>query len=299
MDPADGVEADVGLLDELEQEAQKRGIAGDDAARRKAEREAAYRTRLEPALDGLHAFLGALIAKLKTIKPRTALRYHVPGYGEIVGYIEHDYRLADEQQPSSREITLDFHCAIATEQCPSIEVEGVSRVRAIAAFFQRHHIGGMMAPRKDAAGEVIAAMFRAKGRIPLAAHFHADAEHGVLRMSFANFDAFDTTVKSVGPNEVDDALYEQIGRFLVREPNTLLREDLPEAYRKQLRSKVQQQAIRRHWENRISDSRDVELAELRRAYTAAGKLGGLFGRMRSFGRIGGAIGQLRGMFKRK
>jgi hypothetical protein len=288
----------VGLLDELEQEAQKRGIADDESLRRKAERDKAYRAHLEPALDSLHAFLSELILKLKTLRPRTALRYHVPGYGEIVGYIEHVYRLDDNKQSSSREISLDFACAIATEECPTVEVEGASRLRAVSGFFQRHRIGGMLAPRKDAAGDVAAATFRAKGRIPVGAQFHADAENGVLRMSFSNFDGFDTTVKSLAPSQVDEALYEQIGRYLVREPNTLLREDLPEAYRKQLRSKVQQQEIKRRWENRISDSREVELPQLRRAYTAAGKLGGLFGRVKSFGWIGGAIGRLRGLARR-
>ena len=47
----------VGLLDELEQQAQQRGLAGDEAARRKAERDHAYRMHLEPALDALQALL--------------------------------------------------------------------------------------------------------------------------------------------------------------------------------------------------------------------------------------------------
>jgi hypothetical protein len=289
----------VGLLDELEQQAQLRATAGDDSQRRKSDRETAYRSRLEPGLDALHAFLTELIQKLSGLKPRTALRYHVPGYGDIVGYVEHDYRLRDEKQPSAREIVLEFECVIASDECPGVEVEGASRVRALSGFFQRHHIGGISAPRKDAAGDIVAATFRAKGRIPLAASFHADTEGGVLRMSFRHFDGFDTTVKTVAPAQVDESLYDQIGRFIVREASALLREDLPEAYRKQLRSKVQQLAIKRRWENRISDTREQELAELRRAYTAAGKLGGLFGRMRSFGRIGGAIGQLRNLFPRK
>ncbi len=288
----------VGLLDELEQEAQKRGLAADESSRRKVERDVAYRQRLEPALEGLLAFLSELIHRLKALQPRTALQYHVPGYGEIVGYIEHEYRLGDNKQSSSREISLDFACAIATEECPTVEVEGASRLRAVSGFFQRHRIGGMLAPRKDAAGDLVGATFRAKGRIPLGAQFHADAESGVLRISFSNFDGFDTTTKSLSPAHVDEALFEQIGRYLMHEPNTLLREDLPEAYRKQLRSKVQQQQIKRRWENRISDSREVELAELRRAYTAAGKLGGLFGRVKSFGWIGGAIGRLRGLARR-
>ncbi len=231
----------MGLLDELEQQAQIRAASGDESHRRKLERTTAYRDRLEPALEALHAFLTELVQKLYALKPHTALRYAVPGYGEIVGYIEHDYRLRDEKQPSSREVVLEFGCAIASDESPVVEVEGASRVRALGGFFQRHRIGGMSAPRKDAAGDLVGATFRAKGRIPLAASFHADAENGVLRMTFSHFDGFDTIVKTVAADQVDAALYDQIGRFIVREQNALLREDLPEAYRKQLRSKVQQQ----------------------------------------------------------
>jgi hypothetical protein len=289
----------VGLLDDLEQEAQKRKLSADDAERLKAGRSDDYRTRLEPALDALNAFLAELCRKLESIRPKIALRYAVPGYGDIVGHVEHEYRLSETRQPSSREIALDFHCAIASDECPSIEVEGTSRLRAIAGFFQRHRIGGMVAPRKDPSGELIAATFRAKGRIALSARFFADVESGALRMTFTNFDGFDSTVKAVPAADVDAELNEQIGRFLMREPNTLLREDLPEAYRKQLRTKVQQAAIKRHWENRIGDNRERELRDLRRAYSAAGKLGGLLGRVRSLGKIGGAFGRWRDLFRRK
>jgi hypothetical protein len=75
----------VGLLEELEQQAQMRVAAGDDSHRRKTERSTAYREKLEPALDALHAFLTELSQKLCSLKPRTALRYAVPGYGEVVG----------------------------------------------------------------------------------------------------------------------------------------------------------------------------------------------------------------------
>jgi hypothetical protein len=289
----------VGLLDDLEQEAQKKRLTADDAVKLKAGRSDDYRTRLEPALDALNAFIAELSGKLASIQPKIPLRYAVPGYGDIVGYIEHEYRLSETRQPSSREIALDFHCAIASDECPSVEIEGTNRVRAVAGFFQRHRIGGMLAPRKDAAGELIAATFRAKGRIALSARFLADAESGALRMTFTNFDGFDATVKSVSAAEATVELNEQIGRFLMREPNTLFREDLPEAYRKHLRTRVQQAAIKRHWENRIGDNREKELLDLRRTYSVAGKMGGLLGRMRSVGRIGGAFGRWRDLFRRK
>jgi hypothetical protein len=289
----------VGLLEELEEKAQQRGVSAEEAARRKAERDGAYRTKLEPAFDNLHAYLSELIDKVRALKPRIPLRYHVPGYGEIAAYVDHEYRLDDARMPSSREITLDYSCAIASDECPSVEIEGVSRVRAVSGFFQRHRIGGMIGPRKDASGELVAATFRAKGRIALAATFHADAESAQLRITFANFDGFGTATKSVPAAEVDAALFDEIGRFLLREPNALLREDLPEAYRRELKSKVQQLEMKRRWEIRIGDAREVELAALRRAHTAAGRIGGMFDGIRSAASFGGAFGKLRALVARR
>jgi hypothetical protein len=294
-----GETSPVGLLEELEQQTQQRGVDGDTAARRKAERDGAYRKELEPALDHLHAFLSELIEKVRALKPRTALSYHVPGYGEITGYIEHEYRLDDVRHPSSREITLDYPCAIATGECPSVEIEGVSRVRAVSGFFQRHRIGGMLGPRKDAAGDLVAATFRAKGRIALSATFHADAESALLRMTFVNFDGFGTATKTVPAAQAGAALFDEIGRFLLREPNALLREDLPEAYRKQLRSKVHQLEMKRRWETRIGDAREAELAGLRRTHTASGRLNGVFDGLRSAATFGGAFGKLRALVERR
>ena len=85
----------------------------------------------------------------------------------------------------------------------------------------------------------------------------------------------------------------------MREPNSLLREDLPEAYRKQLRSKVQQLEIKRRWETRISDTREIELAELRRAHTAHGRLNGVIDGLKNAGGIGGAFGKLKALVARR
>jgi len=289
----------VGLLEELEREAQERGIAGDDVARRKSARNDAWRAELEPALDNLHAYLGELIEKVRQLKPRVPLRYHVPGYGDIAAYVEHEYRLDDARMPSSREITLEYSCAIASDECPTVEIEGASRVRAVSGFFQRHRIGGMLAPRKDASGELVAATFRAKGRVALSAKFHADAESAQLRMTFVNFDGFGATTKPVPAPDVNAALFDEIGRFLLREPNALLREDLPEAYRRELKSRVQQLEMKRRWEIRIADARESELAALRRTQTASGRLGGVLDNLRSVATFGGAFGRLRALVDRR
>jgi hypothetical protein len=279
----------VGLLDELENEAQKRKTEDEGAAALKAARESAYRTVLEPAMGVLLAYLKELVDKLKVLQPKIAIRHTLPGYGEVVGHVEHEYEVHEVRQASSSEITLSFFCAVASSECPSVQVEGSNRVRAVSALFQRYRLGSPLAPAKDASGEIVSATFKAKGRIPLTAVFSVDAASGQLRLSFTNFDDLATAIKTVAPEQVGEALYDEIGRYLMREPTQLMREALPEDYRSQLRARVQQQEVKRRWESLISARQQEELAMLKREYGIGAR----------FNRIGDAMGKLRGLVSRK
>ena len=262
----------MGLLDELEQEAQRLKASADDASKRKAEREQAFHTQIEPGLGALYEYLQKLTASLKILKPKKQQRYALNGYGEVVGYIEHDYDLKISAQPGSREIKLSFPCLVAAEECPTIEVQGANKVRTVAGAFQRFHLGGMLDPKKDASGETVSARFNAKGRITLSATFSGDAESGVVKMSFVNFDSLGSVAKTATGAQLNDELFDDIGRFLTREPNTLLSEELPDSYRMQLRTKVQQDQIKRRWENKINEQQEDELAQIKREHSITGRL---------------------------
>src|SRR5262245_53460997 len=71
----------VGLLDELEQEAQRRLATAGDAQKRKAEREETFRTQIEPGMTALYEYLQKLTASLKVLKPKKQQRYALTGYG--------------------------------------------------------------------------------------------------------------------------------------------------------------------------------------------------------------------------
>lgn len=279
----------VGLLVELENEAQRRKSSDEDQAALKLARETAYRTVLDPAMASLFAYLTELISKLKTLQPKIAVRHALAGYGDVVGYIEHEYELHEARQPSSKEITLAFFAPIASSECPSVQVEGSNRVRALSALFQRHRLGAPLAPTKDTTGEIVGATFKAKGRIPLTAVFTADAASGQLRMSFSNFDDLASAVKTVAPDLVNEALYDQIGRYLMRDPTELMREVLPENYRSQLRARVHQQEVKRRWESQIVARQQDDIAMLKREYGIGAR----------FNRIGDAMGKLRGLVSKK
>lgn len=279
----------MGLLDELEQEAQRRKAGADGVERLKQEREASYRTQLEPGMAALYEYLLKLTQNLAFIKPRKTFTHAIAGYGNVVFAVEHEYDLKISSQPAAKEIKLSFPCSVVTEECPSVEVLTSSRIKTMAGAFQRFHIGGITPTKKDPSGDVVAATFRARGRTVLTAQFSADAESGLLRMTFANFDQLGGQLtKTATGEQFNEQMYDEIGRYIAREPNSLFREALPDDYRKQLRTKVQQEEMKRKWETQMADRQRQELADLERQQGLAGKLtkavevsaGGLFGKLR-------------------
>lgn len=286
----------MGLLDELEQEAQRRKAGVDDLDRAKQDRETVYRTLLEPGMAALHGYLSKLTQNLGYIKPKKVIRHNLAGYGDVVLQVEHEYDLKFiNNLPNSREIRLSFPCLIVTDECPSIEVLGVTKIKTIAGAFQRFHLGGVLVTKKDSNGEPVAATVRARGRIVLVAQFNADAESGGVRMQFNNFDQLGgQQTKSFSGEQFNEQLYDEVGRYIAREPNNLFREALPDDYRKQLRTKVQQEELKRRWEAQMADRQRDELAEMERQQGLAGKLTKVVDQVK----VGSFFGKLRGLVKK-
>jgi len=291
----------VGLLDELEQEAQRRKLSADDAVKRKVDREEIFRTQIDPGLTALHEYLQKLTTSLKVLKPKKQLRYALAGYGDLVGYVEHEYDLHMTNQNSVKEIKLHFPCVIASDECPAVEIQGGSKVKTVASAFQRYHLGGMVDPRKDG-GEVVAARFNAKGRITLLATFVGDAETAVVKSTFTNFESLASVTKTFTGAQLNETLFDEIGRFLTREPNNLMHEALPDSYRMQLRSKVQQDQIKRRWETKISEQQQSELAQIKRQQSITGRFAALVVKDKAAtpetGGPGGWLGRLKGLVKK-
>ncbi len=268
----------MSLLEDLEQEAQKRKASAEDAQQRKLAREEFFKTQIAPGMNALGEYLQKLVASLKVLKPVKAWKYTLPGYGDIIAHSDHDYDLTQTEQPDSREIRLSLNCAVAHDECPLVDVEG-AKIKTLAGTFQRFHLTGqMLESKKDATGEIVAAKFRARGNVTVLATFNADADSTTVKMSFVNFDSFGTAQKTVSVEQLNDDLFDDIGRYLTREENTLLREALPEDYRAQLRSAVERGRVKKRWEFKIASRRKADLDALKNQH---GSGQSLFGRLRT------------------
>jgi len=259
----------MGLLDDLEQEAQRRKAGLDDIERERQERERVYKSVIDPGMQALFEYLSKLTQNLAYLKPRLAARYELSGYGVVVAYPEHDYEIKATSQPHSREIVLHCTLAVATDECPVVEAVGGAKVKALSAIFQKHRLAGMGESKKDDTGETTSASFRARGKVPLTATIAAEAATAQVRLNFTNFDGLNSVSKLVGAAQFNEQLFDEIGRYIAREPSNLFKEELPDDYRRQLQHKIQQEQMRRKWEQKLAQQQQEELERLKREKTGS------------------------------
>lgn len=251
----------MGLLDDLEQAAVRRKQEQEEQARQKDERDRVFRLELEPALSRLHDFFARLLKSLTDLKPERIQQYELPGYGTVYAQILHDYKLSNSGSATMREVRLDFIANVLSDRCPLIEAQGATRVRTINQALQKARLTGIQNPVKDASGEVVEATFRAKGRIPLSVHWIAEAATGQVKATFANFEDLTQFTKVYAPAQFTEELFETFAHYITREDNALTKESIPDKLRQSLRTKVQQEEIKRKWEEKLAQQRAEEEAK--------------------------------------
>ena len=242
----------MGLLDELEQEVARRRGEGLDAESQREARDVLWREQLRPGMEQLSGYLKKLSDNLALLNRRIRVTYQLPGYGEVVAYADgpFDCRIT----PAKHQFEIVFECAaqVSPEESAVTQAETAAKVRVINGVLQQHRLSGMQDTAKNANGDVTAARFQARGRIPLQLEVVASRDSGVARVQFLNIEAFGSIARNFSPEQLNEALFDQIGRYLTREETSFARENVGEDVRKQLQGQVQRDQVRREWEQHLS-----------------------------------------------
>lgn len=275
----------MGLLDELEQEAERRRAEEAERAAAVHAREANWLERLEPAMRALEAYLKQLTDQLAFLKKSTRVVYPLPPYGDIVAYIEPTYTLRGRAPAkNSYEILLEFSANVAPDECPLIENESGARLKGLIGVLQPLRLNGMTDVRKNGSGEIIAARIRAKGRIPLSVLITADLESGVAKMAFQNLEGFGQSSRSFRPEQLDAALYDALGRFITREEPHFAQEAVSDDIRRQLQTRIQHEQMKREWETKLSRQLAEDESKALESLDPSLRPGSLLGRLRLLSR---------------
>src|SRR5690606_25717657 len=110
-----------GLLDELEQEAERRRAEAAAQAAAHGDREQAWNQQLAPAVASLAAYLEKLTAHLGFLKRRARFEFQLPGYGPVVAYADPEFQLKSTPARATHEITLEWVAQVASEECPALD----------------------------------------------------------------------------------------------------------------------------------------------------------------------------------
>lgn len=241
----------MGLLDELEREAAQRAGGNEDDIRRQA-RETAWKEEILPAATRLGEYLTRFAKTLTAAGRRIRFSYQIPGYGEVVAWAEGPFECRVTPGAVQHEIEFSVAAQAAPGECTLVVADTPGKVRFIAGLLQNHHLSGLHDVTKNANGEVVSGRFQARGRIPLRLHVLASQESGQIRLSFTNVEAFGTLQRSYAAEAITDAELDRIGRYLLREIETVSQEKLDANTRKQLQTQIQRDQIRREWEAKLS-----------------------------------------------
>ncbi|WP_395793178.1 hypothetical protein [Aquimonas sp.] len=258
----------MGILDELKQEAERRRT-GEHPVMPEEPKEGLWSERLGPAAQRLYEFLKQLSTHLNELKKRVRVVYNLPGYGDVVAYIEAPYTLKATPGSDSVEITLECAATVATEECATLETEGVLRTQSLTQAFTKHRLSGLQESKKNANGEVVAGRFLARGRVPLTLHVEAGQALGVARITLTNFYGFATTIRSFRHAQLTPELFDSLGRYLTHEDAGFGRENVDEDVRRTLAAKVQREQTKRRIDQDLGEQ-SIEDEERVRALMAGG-----------------------------
>lgn len=270
----------MGLLDELEAEAARRRGEGLDAEAQREARDAVWRDQLRPSMEQLSGYLKKLSENLAFLDRRIRVSYQLPGYGDVVAYADgpFDCRIT----PAKHQFEIVFECVaqVAPDESAVTQADNATKVRLINGVLQQHRLSGMQDTVKNANGEVTAARFQARGRIPLTLEVVASRDSGVARMQFGNFEAFGNSARNFSPEQMTETLFDQIGRYLTREETSFARENVGDDVRKQLQSQVQRDQVRREWEQHLSRQLQEDEVRVLSLMSYGASPGAFLGRMR-------------------
>lgn len=267
----------MGILDELKQEALRRRT-GEHPVLTEEPREGLWSERLGPAVQRLYEFLKQLSGHLNELKKRIPVTYNLPGYGDVAAHIEPPYTLRATPGTDNVEIQLECFAQVLPEECPVLETEGVVRTQALNQVFVKHRLSGLTDTKKNAAGEVVAGRFQARGRIPLTLQIEAGQALGVAKLTLTNFYGFATTQRSFRHHQLTPELFDALGRYLTHVDASFAREDVDEDVRRTLAAKVQREQTKRRIEQELAEQAVEDEARVR-ALMSGGALSQLLSKL--------------------
>ncbi len=226
------------LLDQLEQLAKEKQQREEQLALEARERKARYHELTEPAMQRILDYLKQLTSHLNYLEQQREVQYDLPYYGQVKA-THSDFKIRFSSHENHSEIRVDATAEIDRKASPEVEL----RTPVIEQFLELLVESGLHAAQSNkrmARARLVEGTFQVYGSVSISSTIGANRDDDALTMEFHNVDRLGSYHQRVPPEKIDDEFLDHLGRFISRDSDTLVREELSPELREQLKRSTQQ-----------------------------------------------------------
>ncbi len=255
----------MGVLDDLRRKAEEARQREAEQPQLAQSREDELRAVALPALFRIHRRLSELVAHLKDLQQESPATLTVSGIGAITGLAQGQYELSAEGKPPE---VITLRCTLRHEKARPLELKTQGSITQWLEGLRKQGLTLKVLRMVEPQGPVQKAYVGIDGVIPVTLQFKMDVEAFGLQFFVRNFDELAERRQFFNPASVTEQWCEELLKFVLREENSFMRQDIAPDVREQLRRRLE-------WE-KLKEQAQVEALEPRLATT--NRLKGLFKR---------------------
>ena len=246
----------MGLLDELRQEsesAKNREATEKERARKLKE---AYDTEVNPKIEKAYQYLKELEEHLNYLKPDISVDYEFPGFGVLEALKQGEYGMVKGRQEILKQVPFKFLCK--SKDNLTFKVEGKKQLHNIMQELDRAGIRFSAKKARGSNNDVIGAEMNVEPVIPVSILFEGVLETSGINLTITNYDHFFSATTFLNPEQVTDEFLDELGKYILRKPNTFLKSTLADEKKIEIQNMVREAEARRLREFREAELREQE-----------------------------------------
>lgn len=211
----------MSLLDDIHNKAEHKRLRDEDDESGQFDFEKTYQDHINPRLKQVYSYFNTLIADLNYLDEPVSCTYTIPGAGNIDGFLQSGYRIAADNSNRLTDIRISF--LLQRNDPVEFSIDSKTQSEQTRDNLHRFKVGFKHQPR-HIPGRETGATFTLTGQIPVQIRLFVEPGTIDIILETSNIPVLGLFQKTFKPHEINEYFMEGLGRFLLRQENTLLDE---------------------------------------------------------------------------
>ena len=243
--------SEMGILDNLRQKAEDLKSKEQQEQERLAQLQAHFRDQLQPKMIEIYKYLNEFAEHLNYIKPDIQIEYHLNAEGLKAVLKQENYKIQEDSVNETRLVNFRFDCS-NPKDLAFVAGDKLSIDKNIE-YLQRYNLQYQCKRNKDEKFDVTSAQFTVKCAVPIVFMFKGNVENASIDLICSNFDGLGTLRHAFKAHHFDEAFFDNLGRFILRENPEFLKLNISEDAIEQIRSQIAAEHRQRQEELKQAD----------------------------------------------